>query len=60
MMSNNWYCNNDSCPLGKTRKCSRYKSFAPANVTDFRKCNYTIKDGKVICQYKRNIISGKI
>jgi hypothetical protein len=52
-MSNNWYCSNENCPLGKTRKCRKYKSFAPAGITDFRKCNFTTKDGKVICPYKQ-------
>lgn len=55
MTSSNWYCCNDKCPLGKTRKCARYKSFAPAGVTDFRKCSFKIQGDKVICQYKKNV-----
>lgn len=49
----NWYCNNDKCPLGKNRQCKRYKCFAPAGITDFRKCEFVIKNGKVCCQYKK-------
>lgn len=53
MSSSNWYCCNDKCPLGKTRQCGKYKSFAPAGVTDFRNCQYKIVAGKVVCQYKK-------
>lgn len=56
VQSANWYCCNEKCPLGKTRQCGRYKSFAPAGVTDFRTCNFTIKNNKVICQYKKPIV----
>lgn len=54
--ANNWYCCNDKCPLGKTRQCGRYKSFAPAGVKDFRNCSFTEQNGRVICQYKKPIV----
>lgn len=53
--SGNWYCNNEKCPLGKTRKCGKYKCFAPAGVTDFRCCQFKMQGDKVICQYKKPV-----
>ena len=55
MASSNWYCCNDKCPLGKTRKCGRYKCFAPAGIKDFRNCTFKMQGGKVICQYKKPV-----
>ena len=55
MQNSNWYCNNDKCPLGKTRKCRKYKCFAPAGVKDFRCCKFKTQGDKVICQYKQPI-----